>query len=218
MTASTLSAVQLNNQGVALLLERRDQEALPFFSQSLSLIKSRTNEPMEMAAGQEKATLLHDTTFALPNFEHAHSFLFTEALIFFADCDDRLINESNCRIYSAVVIFNLALVHHRQSNKPGNAACLIKAERLYDIVNRLLDSEAHNQGTVLLVKLATLNNRSLLQHEQSNYKSAQEGFELLAWTISSVPSSMLSSSQIDVDALLLNVLYSSSAPSIAPAA
>ena len=220
MTTSTLSATQLNNQGVALLLERRDQEALTCFSQSLRLIKSRTDKCMAVATGQEKAALLHEATFALPNFEHAHSFLCTEALTFFADCrDDRLINESNSHVYSAVVIFNLALAHHRESKKSGKAACLVKAERLYVLVNRLLDCEVDNQGTVLHIKLATLNNLSLLQHEQSNYESAQKGFELLAWTISSVPSSRIASIQINVDALLLNVLFASSATSsIAPAA
>jgi hypothetical protein len=220
MTASTLSALQLNNQGVALLLERRDEEAVPFFSQSLSLIKFRignyTDEPMSMSTGEEKAAL-HEATFPLPNFEDTHSFLYTEALTFSADCDDRLINESNSHVYSAVVIFNLALVYHRQGKKLGKTACLLRAERMYEMVIRLLNSEGDNQGTAFHVKLATLNNLSLLQQEQSNYESAQKGFELLAWTISSAPSSMLSYSQMDVDAMLLNVLFAS-APLIAPAA
>jgi hypothetical protein len=225
MTTSTLSALQVNNQGVSLLLEGRDQEGVRCLSQSLSLIKSRiggnyTDEPMSIMSttgGEEKAAL-HEATFPLPNFEDAHSFLYTAALAFSADCDDSLINESNSHVYSAVVIFNLALAYHRQGKKLGKSACLVKAERMYEMVIRLLDSEADYQGTALLVKLATLNNLSLLHHEQRNYESAQNGFELLAWTIRSAPSSsMLSSSQMDVDAMLLNVLFVS-VPSIAPAA
>jgi tetratricopeptide (TPR) repeat protein len=233
-TTLMLSALQLNNQGVALLLERRDEEAVPFFSQSLGLIKSRignyTDKPMSMSStasstGEDKASL-HEATFALPNFEDARSFLYMEAFTFSADCEDRLINESNSHVYSAVVLFNLALVYHRQGKTHGKAACLVKAERMYEIVNRLLllDSEADNQATTALhVKLATLNNLSLLQHEQHNYESAQTGFQLLlAWTIRSAPTinSMIYSSQqmMDVHAMLLNVLFGSVPSIIAPAA
>ena len=103
--------------------------------------------------------------------------------------------------------------------KIRHGSCLVKAERLCDIVNGLLDSEADDQGAVLHAKLATLNNLSLLQRERSNCESAQKRLRAFAWTISLAPSSSMTSfSQINVDVMLLSIPLASSAPSIAPAA
>jgi hypothetical protein len=181
---------------------------------------------MEDAAGSAmKILLCHDATHPLPNFprENDHSFLHTEAFTLSSELkeDDVSRSENTSSVLSAVVIFNIALAYHKQAKVFGRQVCFAKAAKMYETVGRLLQSYSGNyDGTALRVKLAALNNLSLIQHEQSNFESSRKGFQLLAWTIDSAStSSTLSSSQMDVQGMLLNVLFAYAPTTIAaPAA
>jgi hypothetical protein len=234
-SSASLSALLLNNEGVILLLQNRDQEAISFFSKSLALMKTTLMKSMNDVADsamKPRLVVCHDATHPLPSFRrdsNDHSFLYTEAFTFFSsELDDgSRLESSTASVFSAVVLFNAALVYHKQAKLHGRQVCFAKAEKMYEMVGRLLQPDspgnhhhhhAAGGGTALVVKLAALNNLSLILHEQSNFELSRKGFQLLARTIDSVASSAtLSSSQMDVEGMLLNVLCAS-APTIAPAA
>jgi hypothetical protein len=220
-----LSALLLNNEGVVLLLQNRDKEAIPYFSKSLALMQTTLTNSTSAAtesATKPRLSVYHAATHPLPNFrrDNDQSFLlYTEAFTFSSELDDSRLENNASIIFSAVVIFNIALAYHKQAKLLGRQqVCFAKAEKMYVMVGRLLHSDSVNfYGTALRVKLSALNNLSLIQYEQSNFESSHKGFQHLAWAIESATSTALSSSQMDVEGMLLNVLFAS-APNIAPAA
>jgi hypothetical protein len=108
-----------------------------------------------------------------------------------------------------MIIFNIALIYHRQS-KLGRSSCLPKAGRMYQMVAKLLGCDsAHNNGTALILKLAALNNLSLIQYEQNNFDASRRGFEQLVWTVNSA-THLPYACHVNVNDMLLNALLTSS--------
>jgi hypothetical protein len=77
---------------------------------------------------------------------------------------------------------NIALAYHRRGLS-GNSASLFKAEKMYELVGKLLGNSDADQGTSLLVKIAAINNLSQLRHDQGDYASSQKGFQYLGTLI-----------------------------------
>jgi hypothetical protein len=221
------SVVELNNSGVALLLQNKIQAAVPLFTDSLTLIKTIMHDqqqgPESTAATTMQLFQQHDATHAaLSKLQDEHSFVWNEVFTISDRGTDFHILESESQIiYAGIIIFNIALIHHRQG-KLGHPSCLAKAGKMYDMVTALLGCDSYTQGTALIVKLAALNNRSLIQYEQTNYDASRRGFEQLVWTVNSSTTHLLPpASLVNVNSMLLNALMLISSchqPSAAPTA
>jgi hypothetical protein len=217
--------VELNNAGVGLLLKNKVQAAVPLFTESLTLIKTIMNAQQqgpESTATTMQLFQQHEATHALSKLQDEHSFVWNEVFTISDRDTDSLIFESESQIiYAGIIIFNIALVHHRQG-KLGHPSCLATAEKMYDMVTALLGCDSYNQGgTALIVKLAALNNRSLIQYEQTNYDASRRGFEQLVWTVNSATHLLPLASLVNVNSMLLNALMLISSchqPPAAPAA
>jgi hypothetical protein len=177
------AVVELNNARVALLLQNKDREALPLFTESLYLIKTILNAQQrgpESNAPTMQRSRQHAATHALDNLQHEHWFLWNEVFTISdpAGATEKCLTlESEWKILlcASMIIVNVALIHHRQS-RLGKRSCLAKAETMHKTVATLLGCASQNQGTAVIVKLATLNNLSLIHHEQNNVDASCRGF------------------------------------------
>jgi hypothetical protein len=111
--------------------------------------------------------------------EGMHGFVYTRPLAFIGhlslwDLDHFL------QIHSAVVIFNMALAHHRKSKVTGSRKLLDKANILYGMCAEVLEHDEIQHRIVVLIKSAALNNKSQLCFEIGDHFEAQKGFDQLS--------------------------------------
>jgi hypothetical protein len=208
------SVVELNNAGVALILQNKDQAAVPLLSESLHLIKTRImNAPQKCpeSTAPTQRFQQHVATHALSNLQDEQSFIWNEVFtISHLDNNEYLIFESEWQIlYTSVIIFNIALMYHRQS-KLRKPSCLAKAVKMYEMVTTLLGCDSHNHGTAVILKLAALNNISIIHYEQNNFDASRRGFGQLVWTVNSPVTSLPPVCQLNVNSMILNALLTPS--------
>ena len=249
-------AVRLNNEAVSLLLTGNDHQAVECFTKSVSLMKrvltratshgappSRIGQLSPVVLGGsipqsagpisppavDSNIFIHHASSPLPGLTDRHCYIYNQALTISTEGAFSSHIESYAQIYSAVVIFNMALAHHR-GRRNGNRKCADRAVVLYNMIMRLLRCSGIG-GTAGVVKLATINNLSQLRFEQGNYAQAREGLDYLSALIAQAESSRSSpiapspnggvdDSHIateDMRGLIMNVLFVK-APNVAPAA
>jgi hypothetical protein len=179
-------ALRLNNEGVMLLLENRDQEAVVTLTQSLNDVKGLLTSAREKSEGEPSLpskTFIHHSTYTLPNLEDLNCFIYSDALMFSLTYDSMPSSSEDIHVFTSVIILNIALAYQRRG-RAGNPGCLFKAEKMYEMVCKLLEGSEVNRGTALLVKLAAINNISQLRHDQGDYTFSSEGFQYLGSLIS----------------------------------
>jgi hypothetical protein len=162
---------------------------------------------------KKSATLSDDcehSTVELPGFQGAQeSYLFTEAITIPEHGDQ---SEVDTQIYSAVVVFNLALAVHREG-KNGKIESMAKAQKLYTV----LINQCMHRITVI-AKLAAINNLSQIRFDCGEYERAREGLDhISAFMRASSNTNQTMLEAPEIQGLLMNVLLLK-APVIAPAA
>jgi hypothetical protein len=206
-------ALRQNNEGVKLLLENREQDAVTCLTQSLKMVKHLlANEPSDQSRSSSnpfKTLNIQLTAHTLTNLQDCNCFIYS-SLLAFSPLEEAgsVPSEDTIQVYCAVIILNLSLAYHRKG-LGGNEACLAKAEKMYDMVTKLLSGCEDNHVIVLVVKLASINNVSQLRHNHGDYSFSQEGFRYLGYLIhfagQNLESSSLCSTQM-YQGMLLNVL------------
>jgi hypothetical protein len=183
------NALRLNNEGIMLLLENRDQEALVSFTESLKQVKgllaaSEEDNTNGQTPAMSMNAVIHHSTSMIPNLHDPSCFIYNSALMFsLLDISDCTPSGDDIQVHTSVIILNIALAFHRRG-LTGNSAFLLKAEKMYEMVGKILgNSEDGDQGTALLVKIAAVNNLSQLRHGRGDYASSQEGFRRLPYHI-----------------------------------
>ncbi len=110
-------------------------------------------------------------------------------------------------VHSAVVIFNMALAHHRIGKSTGKRVFLEKAVLFYDMCIELLENCDEQTGSARLIELASLNNASLIRIEFGDHSVARRGLDLLSVLLVRADSEILASlNEEDVRGFLLNVM------------
>jgi hypothetical protein len=214
-------AARLNNQGVAALLEGDDKAAAATLTQSIKIMKQELSkvtafDDMTKSAPFSSDDCGHSTTVELPGFHGAQdSYIFTDAINIPEHGDQTVVD---LQIYSAAVIFNLALAVHREGNTIGNALSMAKAQKLYLMVLKVLNNQYMNNRVAVIVKLAAINNLSQVRFDCGEYELAREGLHhLSAFMRTSGNTSDAMLEEPKIQGLLMNVLLLK-APFIAPAA
>jgi hypothetical protein len=213
------SVVELNNAGVALLLQNKNRAAVRLFAESLSLIR-KTTLTTQQQGPESTGPSMHDATYALYNLHDEHWFIWNEVFMISDRRDNErclLFARESQTVYTGMIMFNIALIYHRQS-KLGKRFCLVKAERIYLMVVTLLGCASYNKGTALIVKLAALNNLSLIKHEQNNFDASRRAFGQLVRTVNLPATQLPPTSLVNVNSMLLNGLLIFCHPQLAPAA
>eukprot|EP00980_Cylindrotheca_fusiformis_P018418 scaffold6058_cov96-Cylindrotheca_fusiformis.AAC.3 len=180
-------ALRINNEGVSLLMQKRDQEAMLLFTNALNAVKQLTITGSELSSKIEPQsdtprpppTNIHDVTYTVPGLQNHSCFIFDNVLTFSMETINKNTHSPNLAIQCAsVIVLNVALVYHCTGLRSNHNA-LDKAELLYDMVCQLLRDIENCQGTVLLVKAAAINNLSQLRYHRGDYGFALEGFKYL---------------------------------------
>ena len=215
-------AARLNNQGVAALLEGKDMAAVAALTRSIKMMKKEIFlKPASSAHSdimKKSATLSDDCEYSaveLPGFQGAkESYLFTGAIAIPENGDQ---SESNTQIYSAVVVFNLALAVHREG-KNGKIESMAKAQKLYTVILEVLNNQCMNRVAVI-VKLAAINNLSQIRFDCGEYyELAREGLDhLSAFMRAGGNTNRAVLEKPEIQGLLMNVLLLKE-PVFAPAA
>eukprot|EP00980_Cylindrotheca_fusiformis_P029640 scaffold23638_cov113-Cylindrotheca_fusiformis.AAC.2 len=174
-------ALRINNEGVGLLMQNRDREAIIRFTNALNAVKQLTMNESESESDTARSppTNIHDATYTVPGLQNHSCFIFDNVLTFSMETIKKNVPPAHLAIQCAsVIILNVALVHHCNGLR-SNQNALDKAELLYDMVCQLLGDIENCQGTVLLVKAAAINNLSQLRYHRGDYGFALEGFRYL---------------------------------------
>ena len=233
-------AIQYNNAGVQALVDCNDSLAVESLSKSIRIMKqslvkipakdqSSLDEDYSFCFGGEEDSDSHETV-QLPNVEPGQeTFLFNQAL----HLNDKVgycsittttePSEQEIHLHTATVIFNLALAHHRRGLKNCSSALLIKSEKLYNMLLKLVAHHGYNTSRMALtVKLASIYNLASLRFDAGNFEGAREGLGELASIVHTASHSgpitnLPMFQEPDLRDLLVNVL-TLKPPRVAPAA
>jgi hypothetical protein len=209
-------AARLNNEGVSALLGGDIQTAVAAMTKSIKLMKqelssnsAEDSKSINSTAGSEQEV----RSVEIPDTDSSETIVFNQAILIPSDGEQ---NEVDTRVYTAAVIFNLALAHHVKASR-GDASCMVKAEKLYTMVVLKLvnDDAACRMRIAVVVKLASINNLSQIQVANGDYTHEQ--------VLSQLSNLLRKTNQAlfeepEVQGLLINALLLKQAPRLAPAA
>lgn len=224
-------AACLNNEGVVALMEGRQTEAFDALCQSIKLLKVQLS--VQVASGAPNGNLSSSPranndaeccfqTIALPSIHDSAqsvSYVYNQVFRLENRCHclrpRSSLNDDNVRAYTAAVIFNMALIHHRNGS-------VVKAEKLYVLVCTLL-TDAYPSTLcpcmarmVTMVRLASINNVSQIRLDCGDYEATREALTDLA-SILRDGAELAAFQDPDMQGLVLNILLFK-APSTAAAA
>ncbi len=203
-------AVILNNQGVQALCDNDEESAIAVLTSSVRLMKSELSKPdVNLSSSQRDCSsspfeLVPAKLVELPKVscdsppqqqqciddDEDEQALFSRAFsIPLPTSDDaQLTSEQDVHIYSAAIVFNLALAYqrlasrHKQDRKlqVGFESSLSlysvnrnKAEKLYTVILRLLqDNACYQARTCVMLQLAAIHNLHWIQYQKREQEYA----------------------------------------------
>jgi hypothetical protein len=205
-------AVQLNNEGVAALLQGEEETAINAMAKSIKMMKQELTKSSSAGSHTSKQHSDQDAhTVELPNMD-TETIVFNQAIRIPTDGPQ---DDINIHVCSAAVIFNLALAHHHKASKTGEVAYLAKAEKLYALVLRVVDDASSR--TAVLAKLASISNLSQIRFAKGEYEQAQEAVNQLSSLMRRRGASQDLFKEPQVQGMLMNALLLKP-PRVAPAA
>jgi tetratricopeptide (TPR) repeat protein len=228
------SAISLNNDGVSLLVAGDDQAAAVALSHALSLVKGLLSLSLTRSCdlrGPSLASFGSSNDNKLPSCsstmevceEHKHEhglihsrkplpclqdisnfFIYNHTMSI--SSDSPLTNEM-LPIYSACAILNLALAYHRRGKQGHSIPCMLKAEKMYATIEKLLKNDGMNSNaTATVLRIAAANNLSQIRFQRGEYERAREDTEFLAYLIRDVGKVRALLSDEELNGLLCNVV------------
>jgi hypothetical protein len=223
--------IRLNNEGIAFMAKEKDEEAIDCLLRSIKLMKkelimkaSTMDEVQDHNQSTSSDALVRDqgndhSTFTVPGMDDGQNCIFAEAITFPQEFEI-VPDEQDIQVYSAAIIFNLALVFHAKGKRggEGNSSFLIRAEKLYVMVLKVITCTVHARPnrTSVLVKLGSINNLSQIRYERGEFDHSQEGRLYISNFLNTSGSDHFIN-EPNIQGLLINVLLLK-APKVAPAA
>jgi hypothetical protein len=182
-------AVSLNNKAVSMISAGDNHKAVQLLKRSFNLMKAAglaavreqcAGKVSPLLAPSTTAPVVHETV-PLPHMHNRRWFLYSKALRFNTENLSVATFLNDFHIFSAVVMFNLALIYHR-SALCGNQKSSRTATTLYSLVLQLVGrpKSCSRSLTSMIVKLAATNNLAQISNESGKTKLAQEGLEHLS--------------------------------------
>jgi hypothetical protein len=236
---SFVYAVGLNNEAVSIIAtgDTNNQKAIQLLDRSAGIMKTSA-AVVQQCSGQAYSTSLASS--AAPIIHHCHHeavplphtfpdqrwFMYNKALRFGTEIVSLASFLEDFQVFSAVVVFNLALIYHR-SALCGNqkfASLSGKATSLYSLVLKLVDWPgwifSKTSVTCTIVKLAATNNLAQISSESGDTKLAHDFLKHLSAGIRRSRKHFpgLFQSSGDMFELMINLFFWPPAPVIAPAA
>jgi hypothetical protein len=213
-------ACSLNNQGVDLLVSGNSLSALKSLKKAMRMFKEAVDVTTcsctaEMDPSSEEVALSFcETTSTIPGLYDTHFYTYDHGIMLTT-------NEESVEmlpLYSAIVLFNLALASHQQGRLLGHEKSLKNASHLYSVTAKILSGSTvmKNMSTIILTLLA-LNNQSQIHRDQCEHIQFVECLKAVSKIMGSVKVLHFVISQEDLRGLLLNTMLLS-VPTAAQAA
>jgi tetratricopeptide (TPR) repeat protein len=195
-------ASDLNNRAVVALIEGDDQFAIQSMTEAIKILKQELAKPATPYEAIKSTEAPEFKTVEIPDLRSGddHHEVFNQAIHVPCTGDE---SQLDAHVYSAAVIFNLALAHHRGALQ-GNEEYRKKAVKLYTMVLRVLDDSLIEFRAAVMVKLATINNLAQIQFANGDYEAAREGLSHLSNFVRVANGEVLAEPQ--VRGLLMSVL------------
>lgn len=223
MNPTFQQAARLNNEGVTALVEGNENEAISCFMMAVKTMKQLLAMPcsnIEALQSDDTNDGESSTSSSFEDFGTSEvsgscchsSCLFRQAI--HLPCDEDDAHALNVYLYSAAVIFNLALAHHVQAHS-GNTAYMTKAEKLYATILKLLDDRVGHMQPAVVLKLACINNMAYIRFENGNYDQVREDLSQLSNLLNTTDKVLFEGAR--AQGLLMSVLLLKG-PRVAPAA
>lgn len=205
-------ATCLNNFGVAALVDGAERKAIEAFTTSIKVMKQVLKPGTDIKTLKSNGSRVQQlNTVEIPDVCSSETFFFREAIEIPFEGEETPLD---IYVYSAAVIFNLALAHQVHAAK-GNLTFLSKAERLYKTILKLIGNDIGHMRAAVMLKLASINNMSYIRFENGNFKEAREGLSQLNQLMKNADQKVFE--EPEVQGLLMSVLLLKD-PKVAPAA
>jgi hypothetical protein len=215
MHSSLEHAIQLNNEGVALLVAGgQDQKAVSSLTRSLTLVIMQQDYSNPNLSSRKSPCCDYDFIYTSCVFPTQTSLCHLQDSVYFIY--NRAVTISSCYpkgpetipIYSASIILNLALAYHRRGKQAaGNLNCMNKAEKMYKMVLKALPGTSMvDNTTAAAIRLIAINNLAQLYHYDNRYCEARETIECLSTLIRQVGGNRDFFNEKDLHFFTLNVM------------
>jgi len=197
-------------------LGEQGHKAVHQLSSSLTSIKKLLTIMQHIYTDQEREAFFEEpestkvempvlpTDRAMRGLRHPNYFIYNHCLSVSA-CHSR--NSKHLPVYSACVVLNLALAHHRLGIK-GNRAALNKAESLYSMALQLLNLPypASTSEIILSMKIIAVNNLAQVHQETGAFEESNIFIRQLSLLLQTMVSTGTFFSEQDFNKLVLNVM------------
>eukprot|EP00980_Cylindrotheca_fusiformis_P020211 scaffold7294_cov93-Cylindrotheca_fusiformis.AAC.10 len=208
MVFSFQQAALTNNEGVTALVEGDKKQAIQLLMKTVRMMKQLLAKPDSEHVEEEQdeaaaASCMDDfKTVELSGDDSGDNFFFRRAILLPSAADEIEESPTDLYVYSAAVIFNLALAHHVDAtNKKDN---MVKAEKLYGAILKLLDGRVGNLQPVIVLKLACIHNMSYIRFELGKYDEVKQSLSDLSTLLKKTDKVLFE--RPDAQGLIMNVL------------
>jgi hypothetical protein len=201
---SIQNAFSLNNQGVHLLVSGDSSSAMRSLKRAMRIFKEAINGTTSctgMNLSIEEAALpFCESAFAIPGLQDIHFYTYDHGIMLTTNEEsDELLT-----LYSAIVLFNLALAYHHQGRLLGHEKTLKRASVLYSATAKILTNVDYMSATILT--LLVLNNKSQIHYDQCEYIQSVDCLKVISKIMGSVKVLHVILNQKDLEGLLLNTM------------
>jgi hypothetical protein len=205
-------ACSLNNQGVELLVSGEFSRATRSLTKALSIVKEAVKEAgtttscTEMHLSSEEAELpFCQSTVAIPGLRDTHFYVYDHGIMLIDTAKRE--NSDLLPLYSAAILFNLALACHYEARLHGQAKAFKKASLFYNVTVGILSaSSMPDDMSVTLLTLLALNNKSQIHNDQCDYIQSVECLKSVSGIMSSVDDLYSILNEEDIKGLVLNTM------------
>jgi hypothetical protein len=156
---------------------------------------------MEACGGGTNEVRIHSRK-PLPSLQDGDFFIYNHTI---SIASESPLTNDMLPLYSACVILNMALAYHRRGKQAHSIPCLLKAEKMYATIEKLLNG-VNNNAAAEVLRIAATNNLSQIRYHKGDYAQAREDVEYLAYLIRDVGSVRTLLSDEELNGLLCNVL------------
>lgn len=168
-------AARLNNDGVTALIEGDEATSIDVLMSTVKMMKqyiASSDQTFSLASGSGNSPDCFESfSFVeIPSKMNDGHFFFHQAIKM--PCDEEIFSPLDVYVFSAAVIFNLALSHHIQGAE--NIKARKKAEKLYATIMNVLDDRVVHMQSALLLKLSCINNMAHIRLENGEFDQIQD--------------------------------------------
>jgi hypothetical protein len=208
--SSVRYACSLNNQGVDLLVAGDSSSCMKSFQSALKLLKEAANlvettSRTGMALSNEEAKLpFFESSATVPGLEGMKCYVYSHGIMISDTSHGK--SEEMLSLYSAIVLFNMALAFHRKGIL-GRGKNLKKAALLYSITLQLLArSTMPDDMSTSTLTLFALNNKAQIHYAQCKYIQSVDCMQEISEIMGGVHDLHSTLKPKDVEGLMLNVM------------